>query len=88
MSSPTAAITTTVGRAAAMGYSVAISADGTTALVGAWAANNQGGAAYIFSAASGTWTTTSATATPTNAGGAANDMFGSSVPCPRMARQR
>jgi hypothetical protein len=47
-----------------LGFSVALSQDDTTALVGAWAV----GAAYIFHAAHGDWVTSSApTATLTNA---------------------
>ncbi|MHB1836094.1 MAG: hypothetical protein ACYCXW_14130, partial [Solirubrobacteraceae bacterium] len=38
------------------GYSVALSADGRTAIVGAWGDSNDVGAAWVFSDWSGTWT--------------------------------
>src|SRR5205823_4858529 len=51
-----------------LGYSVAMSADGTTALVSAPGAGNQKGAAYIYHVASaGSWTSSS-TPTATLAG--------------------
>ena len=38
------------------GHSVALSGDGSTALIGGWGDNNYAGAAWIFSDASGPWT--------------------------------
>ncbi|HQU16804.1 MAG TPA: GlyGly-CTERM sorting domain-containing protein [Gammaproteobacteria bacterium] len=62
------------------GYSVALSVDGSTALVGAPAVNNLGrqGAAYVYtySAATGTWTQV---AELTASNGSGNDYFGWSV---------
>ena len=40
------------------GYSVALSALGTTALVGAWGNNSNTGAAYVFTLRGGTWSQT------------------------------
>ena len=79
-SSPTATLTSS-NSSPAFGYSVAMSADGTTALVGAPVANSFHGAAYVFNVSDeGSWANSSAaTATLTNLGDAANDWFGSSV---------
>ncbi len=64
-----------------LGYSVALSADGATALAGAWFLNSNTGAAYVFQASSeAAWATTSTpTATLTNAAGTKNSRFGYSV---------
>ncbi|MFA4878105.1 MAG: PGF-pre-PGF domain-containing protein [Methanoregula sp.] len=67
------------------GFSVALSSDGNTALVGAW--NNASGdmstngAAYIFVAPGGVWsgTTSASAANATFTGGANSDQFGSAV---------
>jgi hypothetical protein len=63
------------------GYSVALSADGTTAVVGAIGVNGSAGAAYVFHASSeASWVTTSApVATLSNSSGSSLDRFGSSV---------
>ena len=63
------------------GTSVALSADGTTALVGAYGVNSFAGAAYVFHApGEGSWATSSSpAATLTNSGGVSNDFFGFSV---------
>ncbi len=62
------------------GYSVSISSDGTTALIGAYFADPSGkteaGAAYIFTRSGATWTQQ---AKLTASDGAANDYFGTSV---------
>jgi len=58
------------------GYSVALSADGNTAIVGAYSANKRAGAAYIFSQVSGAWLQTAALAAPDGKGG---DSFGITV---------
>ena len=71
--SPTASFTGTGGEQ--LGYSVALSADGQTALVGAFAASSGNGAAYLYTEASGTWPTTP-TASFTGTGG---ENLGSSV---------
>jgi hypothetical protein len=41
---------------ALLGNSVALSADGNTAIVGGWFDNNQAGAAWVFTRTGGTWT--------------------------------
>ena len=67
------------------GYSVELSSDGNTALVGAYINSSAGmsnnGAAYIFVAPGGVWsgTTTASAANATFTGGAANDYVGQSV---------
>ena len=38
------------------GYSVALSADGNTALIGGWLDNNWNGAAWVFTRSGSTWT--------------------------------
>ena len=62
------------------GYSVALSSDGNTALVGAAldtvGANNDQGSATIFTRSAGSWTQQQ---TITQSTGAANDYFGTSV---------
>jgi 6-phosphogluconolactonase (cycloisomerase 2 family) len=57
------------------GYSVSISSDGLTAIVGAYADESFKGSAYIFKYANGIWTETKLTADD----GVANDEFGYSV---------
>jgi len=66
------------------GGSVALSANGATALVGAYGktvgSNSQQGAAYVYTAPSGGWATTSTYAAESTASdGAASDHFGWSV---------
>ena len=65
----------------AVGLSVALSADGTTALVGAPGVGGFAGAAYVFHVSGeGSWASSSSpTATLTNSGGSENDGFGWSV---------
>jgi hypothetical protein len=64
-----------------LGYSVTLSADGTTAIAGAWFFNGTAGAAYVFQAASETaWASTATpAATLTNAAGRKEGRFGYSV---------
>jgi hypothetical protein len=78
-SAPPATLTSGLGDY--LGYSVAVSSDGTTALVGAPAANGGRGAAYIFQATSeSSWSSTSTpTATLTNGSGAVGDSLGLSA---------
>lgn len=67
----------TAGNGASFGYfgvGVSLSADGTTALVGADAENNFTGAAYIFTRSGGAWTVQQKL---TAGDGEANDAFGS-----------
>lgn len=59
------------------GFSVALSADGSTALVGANGRNGGAGAAYLFTRGSGAYTQAAALTDP--AGGANSDYFGFSV---------
>jgi hypothetical protein len=66
--------------AVAAGYSVALSADGATALVGAPAVSSNRGAAYVFRKGAGSWATSDTpTATLTYEYGTSDDRFGSSV---------
>jgi hypothetical protein len=58
------------------GFSTAISQDGSTAIVGAYGANNETGKAYVYAASGSTWTQQ---ATLTARLGAAHDRFGYSV---------
>ena len=58
------------------GYSVALSALGTTALVGAWQRHSSTGAAYVFRLRGGTWSQTAELTAPH---GAPFDSFGISV---------
>lgn len=79
---PTAILTDGKGDAGdELGSSVAISCDGRTALIGAPDANGGQGAVYVFHVGSeGSWTSRSKpVATLTDAGGAADSYFGSSV---------
>ena len=62
---------------ASVGHSVALSADGNTALAGGPSDNNSVGAAWVFTRASGGWTQQGAKLVPSDAAGAAN--FGISV---------
>ena len=81
-SAPSAMLTSTGGGAGDhFGYPVALSADGTTALVGASGVGSLTGAAYVFHVPSeGSWASTSSpTATLTNSAGTAGDLFGLSV---------
>ena len=81
-STPTATLTNGSGsQYDYLGHSVAISSDGTTALIGADGVNSSTGAAYVFHAsAEGSWASSSTpTATLTNGSGAPNDYFGHSV---------
>ena len=75
--SQTAALSATGGTSGDFfGTAVALSADGSTALVGAQGHSSSTGAAYVFTRSNGVY---SQTATLTATGGAANDQFGSSV---------
>jgi S-adenosylmethionine/arginine decarboxylase-like enzyme len=81
-STPTAILTNAGGGAEdGFGLSVAISSDGTTALIGAYGVTSYTGAAYVFHVAGqGSWSSSSApTATLTNGAGAFNDSFGDQV---------
>ncbi len=60
-----------------LGWSVALSADGQTALIGAPDYNSLAGAAYVYRQSAGAWLTSSPSATFT--GGAGGDELGSSV---------
>jgi hypothetical protein len=77
-SAPTATLKNSSG--GEFGSSVALSSDGTTALIGAISADAFAGAAYVFNVASeSSWTTSSVpTATLTNSG-SADDQLGVSV---------
>lgn len=78
-SMPTAALTNTAGvNGDTFGYIVAISADGTTAIVGAPGVNTAAGAAYIFrSSGTGSWSSSSAPiATLNDPANASFDEFG------------
>jgi FG-GAP repeat len=61
----------------AFGVSVALSADGNTALIGGWADNSHG-AAWVFTRSGSTWTQQGAKLTGSGESGSEND-FGSSV---------
>jgi FG-GAP-like repeat len=56
---------------ALLGQSVALSADGNTAIVGGWFDNNQAGAVWVFTRGGGTWTQQGSKLVGTGAGGAA-----------------
>ena len=80
-STPTATLTNSSGQELdSLGWSVAISADGTTAVVGAPVVSG-GGAAYVFHVADdGSWSSSSTpTATLTKSGGGTDDQLGASV---------
>ncbi len=81
-STPTAALTNAGGSAGdQLGASVALSSDGTTALVGASGVGGNKGAAYVFHlSGEGSWSSSwTPTATLTNAGGSASDALGQSA---------
>ena len=81
-SSPTATLTTPAGPSSDFStLLVAMSADGSTALVGAAFAASDRGAAYVFQVTGeGSWTSSSSpAATLTNSGGGAGDLFGTSA---------
>ncbi len=73
--------TLTAPGTAALGEELALSADGTTALISAEATNSSVGSAYIFHVVNeSAWaTSTLPTATLTNSAGTANSRFGSAV---------
>ena len=54
------------------GFSVALSGDGNTAIVGGWNDNNQAGAAWIYTLSGGTWAQQGAKLVANDARGAAN----------------
>jgi hypothetical protein len=56
---------------ALLGQSVALSADGNTAIVGGWFDNSQAGAAWVFTRSGSTWTQQGSKLFGTGAGGAA-----------------
>jgi hypothetical protein len=63
-----------------LGYSVAISSDGATVVAGAYGVSSNHGAAYVFTKPSGGWATTSSpSATLTNASSAGGDGLGLAV---------
>ena len=64
---------------------MALSALGTTALVGAWGNNTQTGAAYVFTLRGGTW---SQTAELTASDAAPADRFGWSVALSALGHHR
>src|SRR5262245_38638670 len=64
---------------AKQGYSVALAADGNTAIVGGWADNSSVGAAWVFSRSGGVWSQQGAKLVGTGATGNANIMQGFSV---------
>jgi hypothetical protein len=79
---PRASLTASTGRPGDyLGFAVSLSADGTTALVGAYGANSSTGAAYVFEEpVGGSWLYSSTpSAVLTNALGAAGDRLGVSV---------
>ncbi len=80
-STPTATLTDGSGTEDFFGFSVALSSDGTSALIGALIGSSGKGAAYVFHASSeGAWSSSSTpTATLTNSAGAAHDWLGYSV---------
>ena len=80
-STPTATLTNAAGASGdAFGCSVALSADGTTALIGAYVVNSQTGAAYVFQVPSeGSWTTSSAPTATLSSGATTDEDFGISV---------
>jgi len=79
---PAAVLTNSAGSGGdQLGYAVSLSQDGTTALVGAFTANSNKGAAYIFHVKSaGSWKTTSTPAAMlTDSSGSNGDSFGDAV---------
>ncbi|HUB70985.1 MAG TPA: hypothetical protein VL984_11235 [Acidimicrobiales bacterium] len=75
--SPSPVATFTGASGDSLGYSVALSGDGQTALVGARDANSEGGAAYVYTASGGTWSSTPAPVATIN--GAGGEFLGFSV---------
>ena len=63
--------------AAYFGYSVALSSDGNTALIGGWADNSDAGAAWVFTRSGSTWTQQGSKLTASDETGAAS--LGASV---------
>jgi hypothetical protein len=61
--------------AAQQGYSVAVSADGDTAIVGGWEDNSLTGAAWVFTRSGGVWTQQSGKLVGTGAVGAAEQGY-------------
>jgi hypothetical protein len=61
------------------GFSVALSADGNTALIGGPNDNSYAGAAWVFTRSGSTWTPQGPKLTGTGTGATANAQFGSSV---------
>jgi hypothetical protein len=81
-SAPAATLTSSTGAAYDyFGYRVAMSAGGTTALIGAFGVSSATGTAYLFHVpGEGSWSSSSApTATLANSHGVANDFFGRSA---------
>jgi FG-GAP repeat len=72
------------------GAAVALSPDGTTALIGAWGVDSDRGAAYVFHTTSeDAWASTSTpTATLTNSAGSAEDNLGWSLVSRATAQPR
>jgi lipocalin len=64
---------------AEQGYSVALSADGNTAIVGGWADNSSLGAAWVFTRSGGAWSQQGAMLTGSGASDTANIMQGFAV---------
>lgn len=73
---PSNAIIAPMDHGSFFGYSVALSGDGSTALIGGWGDNNYAGAAWIFSDSSGPWAQV-AKRTPTDETG--SGAFGKAV---------
>ncbi len=67
------------GAGDALGFSAAVSGDGSTIVVGAVGANSLQGAAYVFTRGLGGWATESAPATLTASDGTSGNQFGWSV---------
>jgi hypothetical protein len=80
-STPTATLTVSTGSSGdALGSSVSLSSDGTTALVGASGVSSGTGAAYVFQAsAENAWSSTSSPTTTLSSSGSAGDAFGAST---------
>ena len=67
-----------------LGYSVALSGDGNTALVGGPGSEGYDGAAWVFTRSGSTWTQQGS---PLTGGNSAGSIFGYSVALRRMVRQ-
>jgi hypothetical protein len=65
--------------AADLGFSVALSSDGNTALAGGPHDNGEAGAAWVFTRASETWSQQGGKLTPSGVGGVLPPLFGESV---------